>query len=120
MALISVCVVAAAGGVSGQTPAAPTISAVHAGDAALTVLWTAPSGVTGITAYDLRIILTSADETVDANWTVPKDVWTEGPPVLVPRNAQTRCLQDSREYRNEQGTPAAAITGGTAFHPCNL
>ncbi len=59
-------------------PAAPTIRAVHPGDEALTVLWTAPSGVTDITAYDLRYILTSADETVDSNWKVEQDVWTEG------------------------------------------
>ena len=56
----------------------PAISAVHSGDGALTVVWTAPDGVTGITAYDLRWILTSADETVDANWAVVEDVWTEG------------------------------------------
>ena len=48
--------------------AAPTITAAHPGDEALTVVWTAPSGVTGITAYDLRWILTSADETVESNW----------------------------------------------------
>ena len=49
-------------------PAAPTITAVHPGDGALTAVWTAPSGVTNITAYDLRWILTGADETVDSNW----------------------------------------------------
>ena len=64
---------------SGQLPAAPTIDAVHAGDEALTAVWTAPSGVTGITAYDLRWILTSADETVDSNWTTVQDVWSDGP-----------------------------------------
>ena len=32
-----------------------------------------------ITSYDLRYILTSADETVDANWTVRTRVWTTGP-----------------------------------------
>ena len=58
--------------------AAPTISAVYAGDEALTVVWTAPSGVTDISAYDLRYILTSADETVDSNWKVEEDVWTGG------------------------------------------
>ena len=59
-------------------PAAPTISAVHPGDEALTVVWTEPSGVTDITAYDLRYVLTIADETVDSNWKVEQDVWTEG------------------------------------------
>ena len=56
-------------------PAAPTISAVHPGDEALTVVWEAPSGVSDITAYDVRYILTSADETVDSNWTVEEDIW---------------------------------------------
>ena len=58
--------------------AAPTIDAVHPGDEALTVLWTEPTGVTDITAYDLRWILTSRDETVDSNWTVVDEAWTEG------------------------------------------
>ena len=59
-------------------PAAPTISAVHLGDEALTVVWEAPSGVTDITAYDLRYIRTRADETVDSNWRVEEDVWAGG------------------------------------------
>ena len=63
-------------------PAAPTISAVHAGDTALTVVWTDPSAVTGITNYDVRYILTSADETVDANWTLKENVWTDGDQLL--------------------------------------
>ena len=45
----------------------------------MTVVWTAPDGVTGITSYDLRFILTSAEETVAANWTLVKDVWAGGP-----------------------------------------
>ena len=60
-------------------PAAPTIGSITPGEGALTVVWTAPSAVTGITAYDLRYILTSADETVDANWTLLDSVWTAGP-----------------------------------------
>ena len=60
-----------------QTPvAAPTIDSVTPGDGSLTIGWTAPTGVTGITAYDLRHIETSADETVDGNWTKIEDVWT--------------------------------------------
>ena len=67
------------GGAATQTPvAAPTIDSVAAADGSLTLTWTAPAGVTGITAYDLRHIETSADETVDANWTVVQDVWTTG------------------------------------------
>ena len=68
------------GGAATQAPvAAPTIDSVAAADGSLTLTWTAPVGVTGITAYDLRHIETSADETVDANWTVVQDVWTPGP-----------------------------------------
>ena len=62
-----------------QAPAAPTIDAVAVGDGALTVAWTAPAGVAGITAYDLRHIPTAADETVEADWTVEGAVWSSGP-----------------------------------------
>ena len=56
--------------------AAPTINSVTPGDGRLTIGWSAPAGVTGITAYDLHYIETSADETVDSNWTKVEDVWT--------------------------------------------
>ena len=59
-------------------PAAPTIDSVTAGDGLLTAAWTAPSNASGISAYDLRHIETSADETVEANWTLVEDVWTSG------------------------------------------
>ncbi len=46
--------------------------------------WSEPSsdGSSDITAYDLRHIETSADETVDSNWTVVQDVWTAGSSAL--------------------------------------
>ena len=62
-------------------PGAPTITTpITAGADSLTVAWSAPSdsGGPAITAYDLRYIQTSADETVDANWTVVEDVWATG------------------------------------------
>ena len=62
-------------------PGAPTITTpVTAGAGSLTVTWSAPSdnGGPAIAAYDLRYIQTSADETVDANWTMLEDVWTTG------------------------------------------
>ena len=34
--------------------------------------------MTGITAYDLRYIETSGDETADANWTLREDIWEDG------------------------------------------
>ena len=70
----------ALGVVKAQTgmPGAPTLDSVAAGDRALTAAWSVPSntGLSFITAYDLRYILTSEDETIDANWTVLEDVWS--------------------------------------------
>ena len=58
--------------------ALPTIDSTTPGADSLTVAWSAPSsgGGSTVTAYDLRHIETSADETVDANWTVAQDAWT--------------------------------------------
>ena len=63
------------------TPAlpAPTIDSVRADDRAVLVSWSAPTGITtGVVAYDVRYILTSADDTDDANWTVEEDAWEDG------------------------------------------
>ena len=64
----------------GGARGSPTIGTLTAGANFLTVTWSAPVGSDGaaISAYDLRYIQTSADETVDANWTVVEDVWTTG------------------------------------------
>ena len=61
-------------------PSAPSITAVTRGNATLTVQWSASedTGGAAITAYDLRHILTSGDETDNANWTVVDDAWTSG------------------------------------------
>ena len=73
------CLALALGYASAQSPpAAPTIDSVTSGDTTLTVAWSAPAGATGITAYDVRHIETSADETDDANWTLVDDAWTSG------------------------------------------
>ena len=42
--------------------------------------WSEPAsdGGLAVTAYDLRYIETSSDETADSNWTVVEDVWTIG------------------------------------------
>ena len=73
-----------------ESPAAPAIDAVAAGSESLAVTWTAPAdtGTSAITAYDLRYILTSADETMDANWTIVDDVWTTGSGVALARRYQ--------------------------------
>ena len=65
-------------------PGSPMIDEVTSGTGAmagtLLVEWSAPAseGISAITTYDLRYIETTADETVDANWTVVEDVWTTG------------------------------------------
>ncbi len=71
------CLVLALSYASAQTPpAAPTTDSVTSGDTSLTVAWTAPAGETGITAYDVRHIETSADETMDSNWIIKDNAWT--------------------------------------------
>ena len=56
-----------------------TIAIVRGDDGAIVVTWNAPTEtVARITAYDVRYILTSADETVDGNWTVEEDAWVGG------------------------------------------
>ena len=59
---------------------APSIANISRGDRTLAVVWTAPSDTGGapIAAYDVRFIETSADETVDANWTVRDNAWRSG------------------------------------------
>ena len=73
------CLALALGYASAQSvPAAPTIDSVTPADTTLTVAWSAPAGETGITAYDVGHIETSADEMVEANWTTVDDAWTSG------------------------------------------
>ena len=73
------CLALALGCASAQSPpATPAIDSVSSGDTTLTLAWSAPAGATGITAYDVRHIKTSEDETVDANWTVGDNAWTSG------------------------------------------
>ena len=64
-----------------STLGAPAASVSSPTTNTLTVTWTAPSDNGGavITAYQLRYILTAADETVDANWTEKdEDIWVTG------------------------------------------
>lgn len=62
----------------GHTPGSPTVTSVTPGTGSLTVTWAAPSktGNSAVKAYDLRYIQTSAEETLDSDWTVVEDVWT--------------------------------------------
>ena len=73
------CLALALGYASAQsTPAAPAIDSVHSGDTTLTVAWSAPADDTGITAYDVRHIKTSEDESDATKWTVVDNAWTSG------------------------------------------
>lgn len=67
-------------GAQATSPGAPAINKITARAGWLLVEWSAPSsdGGSTITTYDLRYILTSADETADANWTQVDDVWSTG------------------------------------------
>ena len=69
-------------------PSAPTITNITRGDRTLAVVWTAPSDTGGgtITAYDVRFIETSADETVESNWTIRDNAWRSGDLRYVIRN----------------------------------
>ena len=61
-------------------PSAPAITDVTRGDRTLAVVWTAPAdnGGGAVTAYDVGYIETSADETVESNWTVRDNAWRSG------------------------------------------
>ena len=61
-------------------PAAPAIASVTRGDRTLAVVWSAPADTGGvvITAYGVRYIETSEDETVESNWTVRDNAWRSG------------------------------------------
>ena len=66
---------------SAQGDSAPTIDHVVLGDQSLTVAWSEPAGVTGVTAYDMRYITSSAsvvDKADPNSWTAVDDAWTGG------------------------------------------
>ena len=117
---------------------APYIDSVTAGVNSLSMLWSAPASDSGspITAYDLRYIETSADETVDSNWTVVDDVWTSGEDALsheltgmragTQYDIQVRALNSTGDgpwSATVTGTPSLAetpcSTGGAVTDPAN-
>ena len=65
-------------------PSAPINLAVAPGDTSLTVVWDLPANTGGEnpTAYDVRYIKTSEDETDDANWTEQLRAWIESSGVM--------------------------------------
>ena len=113
------CLALALGYASAQsTPAAPTIDSVTSGDTTLAVAWSAPAGETGITAYDVRHIKTSEDETDDANWTVVDNSWTSGTleyTVTGLINGTEYDVQVRAVNSNGDGTWSATTTGTPAI-----
>ena len=113
------CMVLALGYAFAQsTPAAPTIDSVSPGDTTLTVAWTAPAGETGITAYDVRHIETSEDETDDTKWTVVDDAWTSGAlqhTVTMLTNGTQYDVQVRAVNSNGDGTWSGTTTGTPAL-----
>ena len=112
-----------------QTPiAAPVIGTVSPGDGSLTIEWTAPAGVTGITAYDLRHIETSADESVDANWTEVEEFWNSGSLYGVLSgltngtgyDVQVRAVSDTDGAWSSTSTGTPAEHGGTTATATDL
>ncbi len=102
----------------------PSIQSITPAANSLTVEWIGPSsdGGSAITAYDLRHIETSADETVDANWTVVEDVWTSGSGQLryeltglgggTPYDVQVRSVGSAGD--GPWSTAASATTGAAS------
>ena len=66
--------------VDGEAPGVPDAPTVASSTFnSLTVEWEAPTNTgPAISAYDVRHILTSEDETDDANWTVKEEAWKSG------------------------------------------
>ena len=69
-----------------STPGAPDLDSLTPKPGALTVVWKTPdnSGASAVTAYDVRYIKTTEDETDDDNWTVADTGWTSGDDLQYP------------------------------------
>ncbi len=107
------------GGAGAQTSvAAPTIESITPADGSLSVAWTAPTGVTGITAYDLRYIESAAPDKADANWTVVEGFWTSGSlhGVLAGLTNGTGYDVQVRAVAATDGAWSATATGTPAEH----
>ncbi|WP_419944990.1 cadherin domain-containing protein [Candidatus Poriferisodalis sp.] len=100
------------------TPAAPTITGIASGDQALTVAWNHPSGVVvaDVTAYDLRLIDTTAsaqDKADPDKWVFIDDAWTEGSLLAIVTSLVNETTYDVqvRAVTSSEGTWSAVSTG---------
>ena len=97
------------------TPTAPAVSASTL--TSLTVTWTAPTNTgPAISSYDVRHILTSADETDDANWTKAEDAWTSGALKHTIENLEQNKSYDVQvRAESDEGTGdwSSSVTGTT-------
>ena len=115
------------GSVSAQsgTPGAPVLDSVSAGDRALHAAWSEPSdtGSSTIATYDLRYILTTGDETDDANWTVVEGVWPGAGElahaVIDLSNGDQYDVQVRAVNSRGDGAWSATVTGTPADHGGN-
>ena len=104
------------------TPGGPTLDSVSVGDRALNAEWSEPgdTGSSTITAYGLRYILTTEDETVDANWTVQEDVWSGAGElrhtVIGLDNGEQYDVQVRAVNSRGDGEWSATVTGTPADH----
>ena len=118
---------------------APTIAAVEAGGGYMTVSWAAPDefAEARTASYDLRYIQTADDDTLDSNWTVMENAWTDssvGSPryAITGLSAGTQYEVQVRAVDREGGaaawsasvtgtptTPSACVTGGAVTGAIN-
>ena len=112
-----------------SSPGAPDIDEVTPGSGSLTVAWKEPDniGASAVTAYHVRYIKTTEDETDDANWTEVATGWTSGSALeyTIPDldddaayDIQVRAVNDQGDGAwsdTETGTPS----GDTPYFPAD-
>ena len=97
-----------------STPGAPDIDAVTPGIGSLTVAWKEPTntGASAVTAYDVRYIKTTEDETDDDNWTEVDTGWTSGGALqhIIPSLSDDAAYDIQVRAVNDQGDGAWSYT----------
>ena len=119
-----------------SAPQSITVGFVTSEFDTLVISWSPPlsDGGSEITAYDLRHIETTADETVDSSWTVVEDVWIPGRSALeytltgltggIQYDIQVRAVNaegDSPWSETVTGTPSSSVcvSGGAVADATN-